>query len=45
MKIETSNIYCVLKTLLINDHHFYTEDDGITYHSCKLNHYIANCEE
>ena len=40
-----NNYECVLKTSLENDKHFYTDDSGITYHSCNLYHAISNCDE
>ena len=44
-KRESSSIECVLKTSMINNKQFYTDDSGINYYLCSRYNSIDHCEE
>ena len=44
-KIEDNSIECVLKTSMINNKQFYTDDSGINYYLCSRYNSIDYCEE
>ena len=45
LKHSNNNIECVLKSTLINNNEYYSDDSGINYYSCQLFNDIENCLE